>query len=77
MNKNTNATKGHQGFVKSYPKLGKTVSIRVPESFEDFIKQMLSLCEQVEKIDPDHNKKLQKLAIKYLNNVISSSDNNV
>jgi rRNA pseudouridine-1189 N-methylase Emg1 (Nep1/Mra1 family) len=76
MNKNTNATKGHQGFVKSYPKLGKTVSIRVPESFEDFIKQMLSLCEQAEQIDPEHNKKLQKLVIKYLNGVVSP-DNNV
>ena len=75
MNKNTNATKGHQGFVKSYPKLGKTVTIRVPESLENFIKEMLSLCEQAEKIDPEHNKKLQKLVIKYLKEVVSSDDN--
>lgn len=77
MNKNTNATKGHQGFVKCYPKLGKTVTIRVPESFEIFLKEMLSLCEQVEKIDPEHNKKLQKLVIKYLKEVVSSDDNDI
>lgn len=75
MSKNTNATKGHQGFVKSYPKLGKTVNIRVPESFENFIKEMLSLCEQVEQLDPEYNKKLQKLVIKYLNGMVSSDDN--
>jgi rRNA pseudouridine-1189 N-methylase Emg1 (Nep1/Mra1 family) len=72
-----NATKGHQGFVKSYPGLGETKTIRIPKSFEDFIKEMLSLCEQVEKIDSEHNKKLQKLTIKYLKNVISSTDDNV
>jgi hypothetical protein len=71
--RNANTTKGHQGFVKAYPGLGETKPVRVPKSFEYFIKEMLSLCEQVEKIDPEHNKKLQKIIIKYLKNIICNT----
>lgn len=67
----TNAVKGHQGFIKHYPKLGKTKTIRIPESLKDFIKQVCFLCEKLEGIDPEYSKKAQQTFIKYLKKTIS------
>jgi hypothetical protein len=62
----TNAVKGQRGFIKNYPKLGKTKTVRVPESFEDFIKKICSLSEKLENIDPEYSRKAQETFIKYL-----------
>ena len=61
-----NAVKGHQGFIKNYPKLGKTKTLRIPESLEDFIKEICSLCEKLENVDPEYSKKAKETFIKYL-----------
>lgn len=69
----TNAVKGQRGFNKNYPKLGKTKTVRVPESFEDFIKEMCSLSEKLENVNPGASKKAQETFIKYLKKSISDS----
>lgn len=42
-----NASKGHQGFVKKYQKLGETKHVRVPISISQKIKQIILLLEKV------------------------------
>ena len=69
----TNAVKGQQGFIKNYPKLGKTTTFRIPESFKDFIKEMCSLSEELENVNPGASKKAQETFIKYLKKSISDS----
>jgi hypothetical protein len=62
----TNAAKGRRGFFNLYPKLGKTTTFRIPESFEDFIKEMCSLLDELENVNPGASKKAQEAFIKYL-----------
>lgn len=62
----TNAVKGHQGFIKSYPKLGETTTLRIPKSLKDFMKEICSLCEKLESVDPEYSKKAKETFIKYL-----------
>jgi hypothetical protein len=69
----TNAVKGHQGFIKSYPKLGETTTLRIPKSLKDFIKEMCSLSEELENVNPGASKKAQETFIKYLKKSISDS----
>ena len=67
----TNAVKGQQGFIKNYPKLGETTTLRIPKSLKDFIKEMCSLSEELENVNPGASKKAQETFIKYLEKTIS------
>ena len=69
----TNVAKGQRGFLKTYPKLGKTTTFRIPESFKDFIKEICSLSEELENVNPGASKKAQETFIKYLKKTISDS----
>jgi hypothetical protein len=65
------SVKGHQGFLKTYKKLGATKTMRVPELVYEDIKSILILLEQIsQKRGADHTHKLLKGMV----NVLESSN---
>jgi hypothetical protein len=74
MEKEVNVRTGTKGFYKKYPTLGKSVLMRVPESFKDTLYEILPLCDNALKTNKEEYNKVLSLFKEVLLKIKSSDD---